>query len=209
MKKAILICLLLLPTLFIQAQIKAITDTGDEVVLNADGTWKFVNKEDDKVEQLLVNTKKFNKDKKSTFLIKSKKVNVGIWINPKEWKLTSQIKSPAAEFIFRKRNEDLYAMMITEKSQIPLESLKNIAIINAQNASPDAKIIKQEYRNVNGVKVIMMQMTATLQGIKFVYYNYYYSNSNGAVQLLTYTSENLFEHYKKGIETFLNGFVER
>jgi len=192
-----------------QAQIKAITDTGDEVVLNADGTWKFVNKEDAKIEQLLVNSKKFNKDKKSTFLLKSKKVNVGIWINPKEWELTSQIKNPAAEFIFRKRNEDLYAMMITEKSQIPLESLKKIAIINAQNASPDAKVIKQEYRIVNGVKVIMMQMTVTLQGIKFVYYNYYYSNSNGAVQLLTYTSENLFEHYKKGIEKFLNGFVER
>ena len=70
------------------------------------------------------------------------------------------------------------------------------------------KIIKEEYRTINGVKVIMMQMPGTIQGIKFTYYSYYYSNSNGSVQFLTYTSQNLFETYKKKMEDLLNGLVE-
>jgi hypothetical protein len=54
----------------------------------------------------------------------------------------------------------------------------------------------------------MLQMTGTIQGIKFTYFGYYYSNANGTIQFLTYTSDNLFSSYQKDIEEFLNGLVE-
>ena len=52
-----------------------------------------------------------------------------------------------------------------------------------------------------------MQMDGTIQGIKFTYYGYYFSSPNGTIQLLTYTSSNLLNEYKKEFEDFLNGFV--
>lgn len=99
-------------------------------------------------------------------------------------------------------------MLISEKIQIPIETLKGIAYENAKNAAPDIKIIKEEYRTVNSIKVLMMQMSGTIQGIKFIYFGYYYSNTNGTIQFITYTSENLFKTYFDDIELFLNGLVE-
>lgn len=53
----------------------------------------------------------------------------------------------------------------------------------------------------------MLQMAGTLSGIRFTYFGYYYSSPNGTVQLITYTSSNLFKEYADDLEDFLNGFV--
>ncbi len=68
--------------------------------------------------------------------------------------------------------------------------------------------MKEEYRMVNGIKVLMLQMEGTTQGIKFTYLGYYYSNSNGSVQFVTYTSQSLFAKFKAQSEELLNGIVE-
>ena len=73
-------------------------------------------------------------------------------------------------------------MMLTEKTDIPLASMANIALINAKKASMDARIVHQEYRN-------------------------YYTNDNGTLQLVGYTSEKLFQKDKKDMEDLLNGLT--
>lgn len=74
--------------------------------------------------------------------------------------------------------------------------------------SADLKIVKEEYRTVNGIKVLLFQMNGTTQGIKFSYYGYYYSNENGSVQFITYASQKLIQTYFEECETLLNGLVE-
>ena len=98
--------------------------------------------------------------------------------------------------------------MITEGIEIPLLSLRDIAIENARRAAPDLEIKKEEYRTVNGVKVLCLQMNATIRGIPFSYLNYYYSSKSGSIQLLTYTSANLFNGYRSRMEMLLNGLVK-
>jgi hypothetical protein len=78
---------------------------------------------------------------------------------------------------------------------------------NARSAAPDVRIIKEEYRTVNGIKLLMIQMQGTIQGINFVYFGYYYSYSGGTVQLLAYTSKQIFDEKEQELEEFLNGFV--
>tara|TARA_B110000091_G_scaffold109341_1_gene118544 strand:- start:682 stop:1020 length:339 start_codon:yes stop_codon:yes gene_type:complete len=109
--------------------------------------------------------------------------------------------------MFDLKNGDLYAMIIPEKAEIPLLSLRELAISNAKDVAVDVKVDSEEYRTVNGIKVLMLQMSGTTQGVKFKYYSYYYSSSKGVVQVVTYTSLNLFESYKNKMEKFLNGFV--
>jgi hypothetical protein len=204
--------LLLLISLFfvnlIQAQQKAVTETGEEVILFEDGTWKYQNEDQISEKETPTNPKKFEKDKESTFLLKSSKLNIGVYLNPKIWSFKKATDNPEAEFELQLKGGDLYGMIITEKVEIPLETLKSFALENGKTVAPDLKIVKEEYRTVNGLKVLLLQLNGTMQGIKFSYYGYYFSSRNGTVQFITYTSQNLLDSYKPESEKLLNGFVE-
>jgi hypothetical protein len=91
---------------------------------------------------------------------------------------------------------------------IPLETLRTIALSNAQKAAADAKETSAEYRTVNKKRVLCLQFSGTIQGMKFKYLGYYYSNNKGTIQLLTFTTEQFFDDLQKDFETFLNGLVE-
>lgn len=195
-------------TVLTNAQINAVTENGDKVILYKNNTWTYLNDSLNVAVEILKNEKLFTKNKKSSFLVKSSKTNIGIWINPKNWNFSKATPDSPSEFSFNHKKLDIYGMLISEKTEIPVESLINIAYNNALEAAPDAKIVEKEYRNVNGREVIMMKMKGTIQGIKFIYYGYYYSSSEGAFQFLTYTSQNLFRDYENNMLNLLNGFTE-
>tara|TARA_B100000963_G_scaffold350383_1_gene360574 strand:+ start:341 stop:967 length:627 start_codon:yes stop_codon:yes gene_type:complete len=206
MKKVFLfVCLFTL--IISKAQKSAVTDTGQEVVLYDDGTWKYKNKNDVEKE-IPTNAKKFKKNDKSTFLLKSSKFNVGFWLNAKKWSFKKATNNEEAEYELQLKNGDLYGLIITEKASIPLKTLKSIALENAKSVAPDITVVNEEYRTVNGSKVLLMQMNGTLQGIKVSYYGYYFSNNNGTLQFLTYTSQNVLKDYINEMEDLLNGLVE-
>jgi len=208
MRNIILTGLLLTVLQITNAQISAVTETGDPVILYEDGTWVYLNAEQIENVPIPINEKKFFKGDNSTFLVKSKKLNIGIWIDPKKWSFTRGTDNDAFEYQFQKKGDDLYAMLISEKMQIPIETLKRVAVENAMGVAPDIKIVKQEYRTVNGIQVLMLRMEGTIQGMEVTYFGYYYSNSNGTIQLISYTGQNLFSGFKDDIVDFLNGLVE-
>lgn len=207
MQKIILLSLIVFFPQLLLAQINAVTQTGDEVMLYKDGTWKYLNDFAETETMIPINNIEYKKTNNLTFLVKSNRFNIGLWINPKEWTFVKGTNNDAYEYEFEKKGEDLFGMMITEKVEIPLKSLRKIALKNARSAAADARITKEEFRKINGNQVLMLQMEGTLEGVKFVYFGYYFSNSNGSVQLIVYTGENLFKEYKNDIEQFLNGFV--
>jgi len=45
-------------------------------------------------------------------------------------------------------------------------------------------------------------MNGTMQGIKFLYYGYYCSKSNGTTQLITYSTQNLYYVYKTSATSY-------
>jgi len=207
--KKIFIALIALLTSFIGvSQMNGVTATGDEVVLYGDGTWEYLV-DSLNISDIKKNDTPFIRNKKSTFLVKSDKTNIGVYINPKKWSFTKAEKDSPAEITFNIKSKDLNGMLIAEKIEIPIENLIEIAFTNAKSVAPDTRVILKEYRNVNGLEVVAMVMGGTIQGIKFIYYGYYYSNSSGSFQFLTYTSESMFEESKKDMEELLNGIVER
>lgn len=187
-------------------QIKAITDKGEQVVLHKDGTWEYLEVPDFDENSIRTNGKEYKTPEASNFLVKSSRVNAGVKIDSKKWSFEKK-EGEAAEYFFQFKKGDLYGMLITEKFNIPLDNLVEIAILNGQKVAPDIKIIDKEFRMVNGQKVLHMQLSGTIQGIKFVYYGYYFSNENGTVQFVTYTSQNLLNDYRKECDDLLNGFT--
>ncbi len=190
-----------------QAQIYATTDEGLRVQLNEDGTWKYLERDTTSIV-ITTNPQPFLKPGTSIAQKKSVENSMSIYYNPVKWKLVAKKNNEDAEFEFDLIKGDGYAMMITEKIEIPLDNLKNIAFETLSENAPDAKIDKAEYRTVNGLKVLHVEMSGTMQGIKFVYYGYYFSNEKGTTQLVCYTAKNLLKDYKIDFDDLLNGLAE-
>lgn len=203
--KTLVILLFCITSFSVFAGQKAVTDQGDVVILNEDGTWVYEGEGPSPEDLIPLNSDVFSKNDKSSFALKSLKTNTTFSINPKLWRFTKNGEHDSAEYTFELKNGDLYGMAITEQVEIDIENLSEIAFENARSAAPDAKIVKREYRIVNGQKVIYMEIVGTLQNIKFKYLGYYYSNASGSVQYLAYTSTNLADKYQTEIDSFLNG----
>lgn len=186
---------------------KAVTEEGDLVILNNDGTWNYEDGKSSNDMAIPINPNTFKKHNKSNFTLKSTKTNSSFSINPKKWKFKKNKNGhESAEYTFELRNGDLYGMAISEEIEMDVEELAKTALDNAKGVAPDTKVIKKEYRTVNGNKVIYMEMVGTIQSIKFKYLGYYFSNASGSTQYLTYTGTNLEAKYKTEINDFLNGF---
>lgn len=208
MKKLFFTSLFIIIVISAFSQINAITDTGEEVLLFDNGTWRYVHDITTESKEIEVNNKEFVKSQNATFLVKSSRLKSGIWIDPKLWQFEKSADNEDAEFTFQRKGEDLYAMLISEKIEVPIENLKDIALQNASDAAPDIQLVREEYRYVNGQKVLLLQMSGTLSGIKFIYFGYYFSDENGTIQFITYTSLNLFKTYSDEMEDLLNGLVK-
>jgi hypothetical protein len=153
------------------------------------------------------NENKFERPKDSSFLLKSNTNNTAYWINTNKWAFGKAKDNPDAEYDFELKGKALYGMTITEEIEIPFETLADTAFANVRSVAPNMKIVKQEYRIVNGNKVLYMKMNGTIQGVNGTCIGYYYTNSSGSTQLLTFTDSNLVAKYKSEIYDFLNGLV--
>jgi hypothetical protein len=206
--KSLLLSLMLILSLAASAQQKAITQTGEEVVLYNNGTWIYTHRDSLKTEEIPTSAGVFNKSINASFLLKSKRINIGCWIDPEKWKFQQAPVHDPAEYELDHVNGNMYALMLTENLDIPVVSLGNIAIQNARDVAPDLTIIGKEYRMVNGKKVLMIRMVGTIQDIRFSYYGYYYAANGGATQFLVYSSEAFMEENLSEVEELLNGLVE-
>ena len=208
MKKALLLVGFILVSTASYAQQTAVTETGDMVILYDNGTWSYLHKDTIDADDIPVNPERFYKSYNSHYLLKSTRIKMGCYLDTLKWTFKKANENEAAEYEINNMALGLYGMMITEKLDLPLESLANIALDNARDAAADVKITEKQYRYVNGLKVLMMRMTGTIQDIKFSYYGYYYSTPKGATQFLVYSSEDIVNNNIAEIEELLNGLVE-
>tara|TARA_B100000214_G_C23918378_1_gene604837 strand:+ start:496 stop:1155 length:660 start_codon:yes stop_codon:yes gene_type:complete len=202
---SILVLILCITNTKLYSQIKAITEYGDNVILFENGSWQYTNESLNSNKIIKGNLKSYYKPYSSSFLLKSKKAKIGIWVDNKEWEIERETLNGDAEFEFKYKHGDLFAMAIIEEIEIPLESLGDIAYEYLLSTDPGAIIVEKEYRNVNGLKVLLMKMEASIKGVDFAYKGYYYSDQSGTIQLITVTSSNLMDKYTSTAEKFLNG----
>jgi hypothetical protein len=182
------------------SQETATTESGKRVLLYADGTWKLQISAapiDGKIQAGI--------PKLSTAKVLVCRGKASLSYDPKKWTLKSEEVSGRTKF--EHSDGDAFGLIIAERTEIPWESLEMIAITNAKNAAPDAKIILKESKVVNGSNIQVIGLKGTIAGIKFRYYGYYVSGNFGTIQALTYTSENLYDEYKLDFVNFLNGLV--
>lgn len=208
MKRTAVLFLMLFCSVSFAGQ-RAVTDTGEEVILNSDHTWRYLNTPDNTISHIKTNPKRFSKSLTATFQIKSTKNNTVFWINTDKWRFNKGRTNHQAEYEFQLKDQDLYGMAIDEAISIPIETLADIALSNARKVAPDMRVIRKEYREVNNVKAVYMEMQGTARGIPINYFGYYYSDKSGSTQFVAYTGTGLVSKYKDEIGSFLNGISIR
>jgi hypothetical protein len=127
-----------------------------------------------------------------------------VWCDPAKWKETKSTDPGRRNFSHS--SGDGYASIISERIEIPVEKLRDIALSNARQAAPDVRIVEEQKRRVNGTDVVLLRMEGSTTGIKFTYLGYYYGGPLGTIQVITWTGQNVFSEYRKDFEDFLNGF---
>jgi hypothetical protein len=180
------------------AQELATTEAGRKVRLHSNGTWEEVSAAPAQAATPLA---------PSAGTIEKLALRVPGYVfsfDRSKWEKTNE---EPGRIMFRHKDGDGYGMLIVERIGMPLDRMPEIALQMARRAAPDAAIISQEMRTVNGRTMLLLRMKATLQGIPFSYLNQYYSGKTGNVQVLTFSGEQLFGEYAKEFETFQSGLV--
>ncbi len=183
-------------------EMEATTTDGQTVILHPDGTWSYQTE-----SPPAAGSSDYNKPPQATKVLKSKKKFYELWYDPDTWSTKGGPDNPEAEFGLVHQTGDAYAMIIAERLTMPLDTLKRVALENAQSVAPDAKIVNEEKRTVNGVNVLHMQIEGTIDGIPFTYYGYYWTGKAGALQVITFTGQSLFREYQDDFVNLLNGLI--
>lgn len=207
MKGVIVVSLLalLLPAPVIAQTIHATTREGMAVLLHPDGRWEFADQQQAH-ESVAAEAGTHSRPDSSTKLVKGKRGSFGIWLDAKKWRVKRDPANADAMFELTHANGDGYALVIAERIAMPLETLRKVAIDNANAAAEDVEVVHEEKRTVNGTEILLMQINGTIQSIPFTYYSYYYTGKGGSIQFITYTGSDLFAEYKADFEDLLNGF---
>lgn len=187
-------------TAMCQEPIRAKTDAGRGVVLNADGTWKYATESAPKSTVSVG----FNRSVSAKKLFKPDRGNFSLWYDETKWQLSPKATEPGMTNFNLKRG-DGYGVFIVEEIGMPIASLKKIALSNAKEVAPDAKVVFEETRVVNGKELVCMKIEGTIEEIPFRFYGYYYAGKEGTVQLLAFTGQSLFEKYEQDFLAFING----
>jgi hypothetical protein len=189
------------------AQTKAITDNGDEVILYENHTWKYTD--DFKRQESIIksNGATFTKNKDATFLLKSNNIPMGFWLDPKVWSFEKAKTNLSAEYEIQQKNASMQAIIITEKVYLPIETLRNVVITNARQVAADYEVEKEEFRMVNGLKVLYIQSRGTVLDMKFIFYGYYYTDSATTLQYLCTGFAANEQEDQKVAEDLMNGLI--
>jgi hypothetical protein len=129
--------------------------------------------------------------------------NFALWVDETRWKTGKS--DEAGVMTFNDFSGAGYAKVISERIGIPTDALKGIALANMKKMAPDAKIVLEEKRTVNGKQVLVLQYEGSYQDIPFRFYGYFHGGTSGTIQAITWTSAILFADSEASFTEFLDG----
>jgi hypothetical protein len=124
--------------------------------------------------------------------------------DPKKWKADATREPGTTQLVHM--SGDAYVKVITERLEVETAHLKDVALKNAANVTPDVQIVGEWWRTVNGMKTLLLQYSGSTSGIKFTFFNQMYSDTSGTVQLAAWTGTNLFPEFRQDFLELFAGF---
>ncbi len=118
---------------------------------------------------------------------------------------SSEQKGDTGRYAFVHKDGIGYGLVIVERIGIPMNTLPGIILSNAQNADPDARILRQEMVTHSGVELWEIEIEVTAKGIPLIFHGYYFGAEQGTIQVISYTSPALHDKHLDVLLSFIRG----
>lgn len=187
---------------------KALTGSGEIVLLNDNGTWEYQSKTKQKNSSSSSNSDlTYNKSSKQTLAVKSSINNSIVWFDPNKWQTGKENAKGESEFYLSHKNLPLYAFVINEKTPIPFELLAKANLIQLEDNKLLEKfnIIQEGKIKINGNKFVTIEYDASSRGIDISYFNVMYSDNAGTTQVIVYSFNGKLYEYADELFEFISG----
>lgn len=125
--------------------------------------------------------------------------------DPKKWTQTPSYD--AGQFALMHSSGGGHALIIAERIAVPIDSVADVALANAQAADPSAEVVFRHRRRVDGADVWFLKIDAEAGTVPMVYCGYYYAGRGSTVQVVTYTTKTLLPELEDDFMEFLNGLA--
>ncbi|NEQ51810.1 MAG: caspase family protein [Leptolyngbya sp. SIO3F4] len=146
-----------------------------------------------------------NVDKTGKTFQKSENFKFGVWYDKTSWTNPNYNLNSMAEIQFATFNDEAWGMVIAEKGNFTLESLKNAVVANANRVATDVKLVKNVKKLINGKEMLQIEVEAKISDLEFVYFGNLYVDQGFAVQFLSYTSKELFPKHRAKMDSLISG----
>jgi len=124
--------------------------------------------------------------------------------DPSQWKPQSINAAGVSQLSYLPG--DLWVKVITERIEVPVDSLPDIVLSNAKDEDPNAKIVKRGWRMVNGTRLTFLEYELSIKGIQVTFYNHMCSGPFGTIQIAAWTGRSLIDEFRPVIERLVSGF---
>ena len=203
MKKILLLVSCFVCTAVLLGDDMVINVKGRKAVLHDNFTWEYLDMQDapDSEGPLALS---FDASIINPFVSKNGKYK--IYIDTEKWRTTSGLNDDA-DFQFVNSDQTGFGLLLFDGLPIPLDSMKDILIVNANNIDPNARILDVRPCTVNGSEGEIVTYTARASGLEFIFHTFITTNENGTIQFTFYTLSSVFGKLKPLFEEAIAGLV--
>jgi hypothetical protein len=201
------VCLSLAMGLFFSSAVYATeigrtTVNGRSVILDSAGTWAYA----DEAGATAGAAVKAGCDLGNN--IASKKLPISVCLT-QPWRVDNS-PSSAMELQATHPDLDLYVGLITERTEMPLATLREAILYNAANASgiktEDVPVLKESVESLNNQSWNYIEYEVVISGAKFRFGDYHKSLGElGVVQMAFWAPAAYFEQSKPAMVAMMNG----
>jgi hypothetical protein len=130
--------------------------------------------------------------------------NVLLKHDPKQWRVVASEGDGLFAFEHAAGGR---AVVLIERTAVPLDSIEDVALANAQSVDPQAKVVFRNRPWVNGVATWFLRIEATVDAVPMVYWGHFYAGDGGTIQVVTYAEKSRYREYEQRLTEFLNGLT--
>ena len=180
------------------ADLHAVTEDGQRVILSSDGKWHIDKHAASSVPSL----------SQSPYHTAVSSYTVAFdatqWIPAEK----SGNDTEPTKKMFRHKSLPIYGMVIADEIAMTTDSLRNIIITNADKAA-DTKttVVLDETEDVKGKTIGSIRFIATKEKVDFLFATHYYASPAGNIQVVCFTSQSLFTKYAEDCKKFISGLT--
>ena len=126
--------------------------------------------------------------------------------DPGRWELDVE-NTISIDDDFQYVGRDTWIKIIAEELELSYEHMREAILSNAQIIDPNAILTESGFRNVNNIRMMWATIDAKVTNTAITYFYHVYTGTEGTVQIIGYTTQNIFKNRIESIEEVASSFI--